>query len=155
MCTSLLNRKFSGMFGCHCNLSYNDVSWENMLVYLLLPQVSADMLTKTPWVTHVDFVRASKVQGCECGRVLLGHPGRARILSPLLCTACGSKALGAQLLRCLLLLLGNTGVNLVSSWICETQPIENIYCCFKRESSFNNFDRELENGMNHYLIKFC
>lgn len=31
--------------------------------------------------TRVDCVRASKGQGCECGCVLLGSPGRARILS--------------------------------------------------------------------------
>lgn len=48
MCTSLLNRKFSRMSGCHRSLSYNDVVWENMLVDLLLPQVSAAVLTKTP-----------------------------------------------------------------------------------------------------------
>lgn len=100
--------------------------------------------------TRVDCVRASKGQGCECGCVLLGSPGRARILSLPLCMACGNKVL-----RCLLLPVGNTGVNLVSSWICETQPIESIYFCFKRETSFNNFARELENGMNHYFIKFC
>lgn len=154
MCTSLLNRKFSRMSGCHRSLSYNDVVWENMLVDLLLPQVSAAVLTKTPWVIRVDCVRASKGQGCECGRVLLGHAVRARILSLSLCMAC-SKALSAQLLRCLFLPLGNTGVNRVSSWICETQPVESIYFCFKRETSFNNLDRELENGVNHYFIKFC
>lgn len=47
MFPSMLNRKFSGMFGCQFNFCYNNMPWGKVLMCLLLPQLYAAMLTKT------------------------------------------------------------------------------------------------------------